>query len=108
LPASRIRSAPLTGAAASTANPGTPRDRASERWQQYRRRAIGAEHPSAVPGISRRLADLAPTLVLSGGDDPQRDEARIYAERLRGAGIAVTYCLLPSAQGWPEASAWAM
>lgn len=72
-------------------------------WQQYLRCPMDAEHPYAVPGVARRLVDLAPTLVLSGADDPLRDEARAYAERLRGAGIAVTYTLLGSAQGWPDA-----
>ncbi|WP_394791235.1 alpha/beta hydrolase [Rhodoferax sp.] len=72
-------------------------------WHQYLRCPMDAEHPYAVPSISRRLADLAPTLVLSGADDPLRDEARAYAERLRAAGIAVTYDVLPTAQGWPDA-----
>ena len=72
-------------------------------WHQYLRCPMDAEHPYAVPGIARRLVGLAPTLVLSGADDPLRDEAHAYAERLRSAGIAVTYHLLPNAQGWPEA-----
>ena len=72
-------------------------------WHQYLRCAMDAEHPYAVPGMSRRLADIAPTLVLSGPDDPLRDEARAYAERLRAAGIAVSYSVLSSAQGWPDA-----
>ena len=75
----------------------------AEGWQQYLRCPMDAEHPYAVPGTSRRLADLAPTLVLSGADDPLRDEARAYADRLRSAGINVTYSLLPWAQGWPDA-----
>jgi len=75
----------------------------SEGWQQYLRCPMDAEHPYAVPGISRRLADIPPTLVLSGPDDPLRDEARAYAERLRAAGIVVSYSVLPNAQNWPEA-----
>ncbi|MDB5892821.1 MAG: alpha/beta hydrolase [Rhodoferax sp.] len=75
----------------------------SEGWQQYLRCPMDAEHPYAVPGTSRRLAHIAPTLVLSGADDPLRDEARAYAERLRAAGIEVTYGLLSNAQNWPEA-----
>ena len=75
----------------------------SQGWQQYLRCPMDAEHPYAVPGTSRRLAHIAPTLVLSGADDPLRDEARAYAERLRAAGIDVTYGLLTNARNWPEA-----
>ncbi|MCX7276736.1 MAG: alpha/beta hydrolase [Burkholderiales bacterium] len=72
-------------------------------WQQYLRCPMDAEHPYAVPGVARRLADLPPTLVLSGNDDPMRDEARAYAERLSGAGIAATFNLVTNAKGWPDA-----
>ncbi len=75
----------------------------SEGWQQYLRCPMDAEHPYAVPGGSRRLKHMAPTLVLSGPDDPLRDEARAYAERLRAAGIDVTYQVLTTAENWPEA-----
>jgi acetyl esterase/lipase len=64
---------------------------------------MDAEHPYAVPGVARRLANLPPTLVLSGMDDPMRDEARAYAERLRDAGIAATYRLVANGKGWPDA-----
>ncbi|RYZ09047.1 MAG: alpha/beta hydrolase [Comamonadaceae bacterium] len=77
----------------------------SEGWQQYLRCPRDAEHPYAVPGSSRRLADLAPTLVLTGQDDPMRDEAVRYAERLAAAGIPVRSEVLTVAQGWPEALA---
>ena len=49
---------------------------------------MNATHPYAVPGASLRLAELAPTLVLVGEDDPMRDEALSFAQRLREAGIA--------------------
>jgi len=75
----------------------------SEGWQQYLRCPRDAEHPYAVPGSSRRLADLAPTLVLVGQDDPMRDEAVLYAKRLEAAGIPVRSEVLSAAQGWPEA-----
>ena len=54
------------------------------------------------PARALRLADLAPTLVLVGEDDPMRDEALAYAQRLRDAGIAVTSGVLPRDTGWPE------
>ena len=71
-------------------------------WQQYLRSPMDAEHPYAVPGRARRLVDLPPALVLTGADDPMRDEALAYAQRLRDAGIAVTSGLLPVATGWPD------
>lgn len=73
----------------------------AEGWKQYLRCPMDAEHPYAVPGGSRRLAQLPPTLVMSGADDPMRDEARAYAEKLGHAGIKVSYHVLP-AVGWPE------
>ena len=74
-------------------------------WKDYLGRPRDAEHPYAVPGAARRLADLAPTLVLTGQDDPMRDEALSYAKRLQEAGIPVRSQVLSSAQGWPEALA---
>jgi acetyl esterase len=71
-------------------------------WQQYLRSPMDAEHPYAVPGRARRLVDLPPALVLTGADDPMRDEALAYAQRLRDAGIAVSGGLLPAETGWPD------
>ena len=71
-------------------------------WHQYLRSPMDAEHPYAVPGRARRLADLPPALVLTGADDPMRDEALAYAQRLRDAGIAVSSGLLPVETGWPD------
>ncbi|RYY96117.1 MAG: alpha/beta hydrolase [Comamonadaceae bacterium] len=74
-------------------------------WQQYLRGPMDAEHPYAVPAHATRLVDLPPALVLTGLDDPMRDEALVYAQRLRDAGIAVTSEILPSATGWPDSLA---
>ena len=71
-------------------------------WQQYLRGPMDAEHPYAVPGKATRLVGLPPALVLTGEDDPMRDEAMAYAQRLRDAGIAVTSKLLSTNTGWPE------
>jgi acetyl esterase/lipase len=71
-------------------------------WQQYLRGPMDAEHPYAVPGLAQRLAGLPPALILTSSDDPMRDEALAYADRLRGAGIAVHGGLLQPATGWPE------
>lgn len=74
----------------------------AEGWQQYLRGPMDAEHPYAVPGKAMRLAGLPPALILTGADDPMRDEALAYAQRLRDAGIAVTSSLLPTQTGWPD------
>ncbi|MCV0439389.1 MAG: alpha/beta hydrolase [Hydrogenophaga sp.] len=71
-------------------------------WQQYLRGPMDAEHPYAVPCRAQRLAGLPPTLILTGDDDPMRDEALAYAERLREAGIAVHGGVLQPATGWPD------
>jgi acetyl esterase len=75
----------------------------SEGWQQYLRGPMDAEHPYAVPGRAQRLGGLAPALVLTGADDPMRDEAVAYAARLRAAGVPVRSEVLGPATGWPEA-----
>jgi acetyl esterase len=74
-------------------------------WQQYLRGPMDAEHPYAVPGKATRLAGLPPALVLTGADDPMRDEALAYAQRLRDAGIEVTSKLLHNHTGWPDSLA---
>lgn len=74
-------------------------------WQQYLRGPMDAEHPYAVPGKATRLVGLAPALVLSGHDDPMRDEAMAYAQRLLSAGIKVTTDVLRGDTGWPESLA---
>lgn len=77
----------------------------TEGWQQYLRGPMDAEHPYAVPARAQRLAGLPATLVLSGKDDPMRDEAMAYVARLRSAGVAVTSELLANRTGWPESLA---
>ena len=73
-----------------------------EGWQHYLRGPMDAEHPYAVPGRARRLAGLAPALVLTGDDDPMRDEAMAYAARLREAGVPVRGIVLGPATGLPD------
>ena len=74
----------------------------SQGWQQYLSKPMDAEHPYAVPGQVRRLAGLPPTLVMTGDDDPLRDEAARYAERLAAGGIPARFELLHTTTGWPE------
>ena len=41
--------------------------------------------------LSDNLRDIAPALILTCGYDPLVDEGRSYAEKLRQAGVHVTY-----------------
>jgi acetyl esterase/lipase len=84
---------------------GTTHCKWADGWQQYLRGPMDAEHPYAVPAHAQRLAGLAPALVLTGADDPMRDEALAYAQRLRQAGIPVTSELLAPHTGWPDSLA---
>ena len=45
----------------------------------------------AFPLRSAGMASLPPTLLVTAENDPLRDEGRAYAEKLRQAGVAVTY-----------------
>jgi acetyl esterase len=49
----------------------------------------------ASPARATTLAGLPPAYVLTAGADPLRDEGDEYAERLRQAGVAVTYRHFP-------------
>jgi acetyl esterase len=75
--------------------------RFAEGWRNYLRCPRDATHPYAVPGSSSRLAGMAPTLVLTAADDPLRDEARAYADKLAAAGIPVDVEVLGPQTGWP-------
>lgn len=58
-------------------------------WADYLPVASDALHPYAAPLHSKRLAELAPALILTADNDPLRDEAELYASRLIGAGVSV-------------------
>ncbi|MDB5964879.1 MAG: Alpha/beta hydrolase fold-3 domain protein [Polaromonas sp.] len=70
-------------------------------WRQYLPRLEEAAHPYASPGTATRLTDLPPTLLLTATDDPMRDDAAAFAERLRQAGRPVTATVLNGPTGWP-------
>ena len=70
-------------------------------WHQYLARVDNAAHPYAAPGNALRLASLPPTLLLTAQDDPLRDEALAYADRLRVFGRLVHAAVLPGPTGWP-------
>jgi acetyl esterase/lipase len=74
----------------------------SDGWRNYLRCPQDAVHPYAVPGASSRLTGVAATLVLTSADDPMRDEARAYADKLKAAGVPVSFEVMTPRTGWPE------
>src|SRR5215510_7523331 len=57
-------------------------------YRAYLPAASDRLHPYAAPASSARLAGLAPALILTGADDPLRDEAEGYAAKLIAAGVS--------------------
>lgn len=70
-------------------------------WRHYLARPEDALHPYATPARALRLEGLPPTLLVSARDDPLRDEALAYAERLRAAGVPTCTEVLAGPTGWP-------
>ena len=70
-------------------------------WHRYLSRQDQAAHPYAAPGNALRLTGLPPSLLLTAQDDPLRDEALAYAERLQLAGLQAQLSVLPGPTGWP-------
>lgn len=56
-------------------------------WSQYLSRPQDAEDPRAVPLAARDLRGMPPTVLLTAGCDPLKDEGLRLAERLSGAGV---------------------
>ena len=76
------------------------RERWADGWSRYL--SAGVCHPYAAPCLCSRVAGVAPTLLLTANDDPLRDEAIGYAERLEQAGNIVRQHVLPAGTGWPS------
>ncbi|WP_454917954.1 alpha/beta hydrolase fold domain-containing protein [Xanthobacter sediminis] len=74
-------------------------------WSDYLGTPDKADHPYAAPLQASRLAGLPPALLISAADDPMRDEAALYAERLRQAGVTVRHHVQGGPTYWPGAYA---
>ena len=68
-----------------------PRDRILWYMEQYLRTDADRLDPKASPMRAKDLAGQPPTMVVTAGFDPLRDEGLAYAERLRKAGVDVVY-----------------
>jgi acetyl esterase/lipase len=66
-------------------------------YRGYLPNAADRTHPYASPLQSSRLKNLPPALILSGEDDPLRDEAEQYGTKLISCGIKTTVRRLPAA-----------
>lgn len=66
-----------------------PRDRIVWYADQYLPADADWNDPRASPLRARDLNGQPPTLIITGGFDPLRDEGHAYAERLRSAGVEV-------------------
>jgi acetyl esterase len=60
-------------------------------WGHYAPQAAQQMSPEAAPLLARDLQNLPPTLVITAGHDPLRDEGAAYADRLKQAGTHVVY-----------------
>lgn len=68
-----------------------PRDRTVWYTEQYLRSEADKADPRASPLRAPSLAGQPPTLIVTGGFDPLRDEGKAYGDRLREAGVDVVH-----------------
>jgi acetyl esterase/lipase len=66
-----------------------PRDRIAWYTEQYLRSETDKKDLRASPLRAPRLAGQPPTLIVTAGFDPLRDEGQAYGDRLREAGVDV-------------------
>jgi len=66
---------------------GLTRDTMKWFWGHYLNDPAEAENPHACPLRARDFSGLPPAFVMSAEYDPLRDEAELYGERLRAAGV---------------------
>lgn len=70
---------------------GLTRDEMELNRDLYLHDTIDAHHPYASPLRARDLSGLPPTLIITAGFDPLRDDGWAYAERLRETDAPVTH-----------------
>jgi acetyl esterase len=74
---------------------GLTRDGMRWFWDHYLPEVRRRDEPYASPLRARDLARLPPAQIVSAECDPLRDEGQAYAQRLREAGVAVSYTEYP-------------
>ena len=79
---------------------GHPGCRLAHGWHAYTPRPCDGGHPYANPAAAMRLHGLPPTLLFTADDDPFRDEARAYAQRLLDNGVDAAVVSLPSSAAY--------
>ncbi|MCC6002292.1 MAG: alpha/beta hydrolase [Pararhodobacter sp.] len=72
-----------------------PRDRMEWYKAQYLPEGSDPDHPRVAPARSPYPAAAPPTLILTAGHDPLRDDGAEHATRLQQAGVDVTYREFP-------------
>ncbi len=72
-----------------------PRDRILWYTEQYLRSEADKADLRASPLRAPSLAGQPPTLIVTGGFDPLRDEGKAYGDRLREAGVDAVHCEYP-------------
>jgi acetyl esterase len=68
-----------------------PREDLAWYYRTYRGEACDATDPRVSPLYAQDLSGLPPALIIAAQYDTLRDEAKAYAERLAGAGVATRY-----------------
>lgn len=68
-----------------------PRDRMAWYMAQYLPEGADPAHPRVAPARSPYLSRAPQALIVTAGHDPLRDDGAEHAERLRAAGVSVTY-----------------
>ena len=91
VPACQVLIYPALDCGLDTSSHVIPRDRILWYMTQYLRDEADRRDPRAAPLLSSDLAGQPATLIITAGFDPLRDEGLAYAERLRNAGVDVTY-----------------
>lgn len=86
--AGQILLAPLLDPSQNTASMQAAADcPCAQAWREYLPKPGDCLHPYAAPLFASRLSGLPPALVLTGNQDPARDEAEQYAARLLTSGV---------------------